>query len=332
MVLNAFDLTGKVAIVTGCDTGLGQGMTLGLAQAGCDIVGINRKIPHDTAAQVLALGRRFHAIQADLSQENDMSGLVDQAVAAMGRVDILVNNAGIIRRHDALTFTESDWDAVIDLNLKAVFFLSQAVARQFIRQGEGGKIINIASMLVDTRRRDELPDLLGLRIDLVVDLWYAQQPWHGVDRAEATARIIRRAIELVEASRPLLPGVREAVALCKAQGLKVGLASASPLMMLEKVLDMFELRDQFDALASAEHLPWSKPHPQVYLNCAAALGVDPQRCVALEDSVNGMIASKAARMRSIVVPEAENSRDPRFALADVKLPSLLALTAENLLG
>ena len=97
------------------------------------------------------------------------------------------------------------------------------------------------SLGVDTRRRDELPDLLGLRIDLVVDLWYAQQPWHGVDRAEATARIIRRAIELVEASRPLLPGVREAVALCKAQGLKVGLASASPLMMLEKVLDMFEL-------------------------------------------------------------------------------------------
>ena len=74
MVLNAFDLTGKVAIVTGCDTGLGQGMTLGLAQAGCDIVGINRKIPHDTAAQVLALGRRFHAIQADLSQENERSG------------------------------------------------------------------------------------------------------------------------------------------------------------------------------------------------------------------------------------------------------------------
>ncbi len=131
------------------------------------------------------------------------------------------------------------------------------------------------SLGVDTRRRDELPDLLGLRIDLVVDLWYAQQPWHGVDRAEATARIIRRAIELVEASRPLLPGVREAVALCKAQGLKVGLASASPLMMLEKVLDMFELRDQFDALASAEYLPRSKPHPQVYLNCAAALGVDP---------------------------------------------------------
>ena len=147
MVLNAFDLTGKVAIVTGCDTGLGQGMRLGLAQAGCDIVGINRKIPHDTAAQVLALGRRFHAIQADLSQENDMSGLVDQAVAAMGRVDILVNNAGLIRRDDAIDFSEKDWDDVMNLNIKSVFFMSQAAAKHFIAQGNGGKIINIASML-----------------------------------------------------------------------------------------------------------------------------------------------------------------------------------------
>ncbi|STR39818.1 2-deoxyglucose-6-phosphate hydrolase YniC [Klebsiella michiganensis] len=93
--------------------------------------------------------------------------------------------------------------------------------------------------------------------------------------------------------------------MCKAQGLKIGLASASPQRMLEKVLTMFELRDQFDALASAEGLPFSKPHPQVYLDCAARLGVSPMHCVALEDSVNGMIASKAARMRSIVVPEAK---------------------------
>lgn len=130
----------------------------------------------------------------------------------------------------------------------------------------------------------------------------------------------------------MLPGVREAVALCKAQGLKIGLASASPLHMLEKVLEMFELRDQFDALASAEHLPYSKPHPQVYLDCAAKLGIAPMSCVALEDSVNGMIASKAARMRSIVVPEAENSRDPRFVLADVKLTSLQQLTVADLRG
>lgn len=147
MVLNAFDLTGKVAIVTGCDTGLGQGMTLGLAQAGCDIVGVNRRIPHETAEKVQALGRRFTAIQADLSRQDEIETIVDRAVAAMGRVNILVNNAGTIRRADALSFSEKDWDEVINLNLKSVFFLSQAVARQFIQQGDGGKIVNIASML-----------------------------------------------------------------------------------------------------------------------------------------------------------------------------------------
>ncbi|MGG2078179.1 2-dehydro-3-deoxy-D-gluconate 5-dehydrogenase KduD [Lelliottia nimipressuralis] len=147
MILDAFNLAGKVAIVTGCDTGLGQGMTLGLAQAGCDIVGVNRKIPEETAEKVKALGRRFMAIQADLSQQDAIETIVTKAVAEMGRVDILVNNAGTIRREDALSFSEKNWDDVMNLNLKSVFFLSQAVARQFIAQGEGGKIVNIASML-----------------------------------------------------------------------------------------------------------------------------------------------------------------------------------------
>lgn len=190
----------------------------------------------------------------------------------------------------------------------------------------------ISSLGVDITRRGELPDTLGLRIDMVVDLWYAQQPWSGPSRQEVTARIIERAIALVEAERPLLPGVREALALCKANGLRVGLASASPLHMLEKLLAMFDLRDSFDALASAESLPYSKPHPQVYLDCAAKLGVDPLACVALEDSVNGMIASKAARMRSIVVPDEEHRADPRYVLANVKLDSLQQLTAAHLLG
>lgn len=147
MITDAFNLSGKVAIVTGCDTGLGQGMTLGLAQAGCDIVGVNRKIPQETAEKVNALGRRFMAIQADLSKQDALDDIVNQTVTEMGRVDILVNNAGTIRREDALNFSEKDWDEVMNLNLKSVFFLSQAVARQFIRQGQGGKIINIASML-----------------------------------------------------------------------------------------------------------------------------------------------------------------------------------------
>lgn len=190
----------------------------------------------------------------------------------------------------------------------------------------------IAGLGVDISRRHELPDTLGLRIDMVVELWFSQQPWNGPSREEVTARIISRAISLVEEARPLLPGVREAIALCKAQGIKVGVASASPLHMLEKVLTLFDLRDQFDALASAEKLQYSKPHPQVYLDCAATLGVDPLTCVALEDSVNGMIASKAARMRSIVVPEHANFADPRYALADVKLSSMEQLTAAHLFG
>lgn len=147
MILDAFNLQGKVALVTGCDTGLGQGMTLGLAEAGCDIIGVNRKIPHDTAEKVLALGRRFTAIQADLSQPGIIPGIVEEAVARMGRIDILVNNAGTIRREDALEFSEKNWDDVMNLNIKSVFFLSQAVAKQFLKQGGGGKIINIASML-----------------------------------------------------------------------------------------------------------------------------------------------------------------------------------------
>ncbi|EKP4475906.1 hexitol phosphatase HxpB [Cronobacter dublinensis] len=190
----------------------------------------------------------------------------------------------------------------------------------------------MATLGVDTSRRHELPDTLGLRIDLVVELWFAQQPWNGPSVAEVTQRIITRAITLVEEKRPLLPGVADAIALCKAQGLKVGLASASPLHMLERVLTLFGLRESFDALASAEHLPYSKPHPQVYLDAAAKLGVDPLCCVTLEDSVNGMVASKAARMRSIVVPAEENRSDARWALANVRLHSLTELEPWHLLG
>jgi len=147
VILNSFDLTGKVAIVTGCNTGLGQGMARGLAQAGCDIVGVNRSAADETQRQVEALGRRFWPVTADLMHSELATKVVEQAVAATGRIDILVNNAGIIRREDALNFSVQDWDDVMNINSKSVFFLAQQAARQFIAQGGGGKIINIASML-----------------------------------------------------------------------------------------------------------------------------------------------------------------------------------------
>ena len=147
MILEQFQLQGRVAMVTGCNTGLGQGMAVALAQAGADIVGVNVSAPDDTRAQVEALGRKFLDLRANLSDASCLQGLVEQGLALSGKLDILVNNAGIIRRCDAIDFSEKDWDDVIDLNLKTVFFLAQAVAKQFIKQGTGGKIINVASML-----------------------------------------------------------------------------------------------------------------------------------------------------------------------------------------
>ncbi|MGP9435129.1 2-dehydro-3-deoxy-D-gluconate 5-dehydrogenase KduD [Ewingella sp. AOP8-B2-18] len=147
MILNAFDLAGKVALVTGCNTGLGQGMAIGLAQAGCDIVGVNLSSPDETAEKVTALGRRFLDLRADLGSIEGIPELIEKAVGEFGHLDILVNNAGIIRREDAIEFSEKNWDDVMNVNSKTLFFMSQAVARQFIKQGHGGKIINIASML-----------------------------------------------------------------------------------------------------------------------------------------------------------------------------------------
>ena len=147
MILDNFKLDGRVAIVTGCNTGLGQGMALALAQAGADIVGVNVSAPDDTRTQTEALGRRFLDLRANLSDLGSIAELVTQARTLTGSVHILVNNAGIIRREDAINFSEKDWDDVVDLNLKSVFFFSQALARQFIAQGTGGKIINVASML-----------------------------------------------------------------------------------------------------------------------------------------------------------------------------------------
>lgn len=142
-----FDLTGQVALVTGANTGLGQAIAVGLAQAGADIVAVGRSAPDETAGLVAGAGRKLHAVAADLSTTEPIARVVFEAYAAAGRLDILVNNAGIIRRADSLDFTEEDWDAVMDTNLKTVFFLSQAVARRWVADKRGGKIINVASML-----------------------------------------------------------------------------------------------------------------------------------------------------------------------------------------
>jgi 2-deoxy-D-gluconate 3-dehydrogenase len=145
-VNNPFDLTGRIAAVTGANTGIGRGIAEALAGAGADVACIGRSDPSDTLAGVEKLGRRGHWIKADLGEKPDHTAIVAAVIAKLGALHVLVNNAGIIRRNNAIDFTEADWDAVLDVNLKAVFFLSQAAARHMIPNG-GGKIINIASML-----------------------------------------------------------------------------------------------------------------------------------------------------------------------------------------
>ena len=145
--MSLFDLTGRVAIVTGANTGIGAGIATALANAGADIACVGRSSSADTMASIRATGRRCIEIHADLSTNEPIARIVETSLDQLGRIDILVNNAGIIRRADALDFSEDDWDSVIGVNLKSAFFLAQAAGRHFRSENKPGRIINIASML-----------------------------------------------------------------------------------------------------------------------------------------------------------------------------------------
>lgn len=145
--LDMFSLKGKTALVTGANTGLGQGICLAYAQAGANVVGVARRSCQETAEKIAAVSGNFTEILADLSDLSVIPRIAAEAGAAYGRVDILVNNAGIIKRCDAVDVTVEDWDAVIEVNQRMVFFLCQTFAKEWIQDNKGGKIINIASML-----------------------------------------------------------------------------------------------------------------------------------------------------------------------------------------
>ena len=148
-VLDDFNLEGKVALVTGAARGLGQGITLGLAEAGADIAALDIMSVDETGEMVENENRRFHAMNVDLLESDAKlaAEVVGECVSSLGRLDILVNNAGIIRRGQALEFGEDDWESVIKINLSAAFYLSQAAARHFVEEDKGGRIINTASVL-----------------------------------------------------------------------------------------------------------------------------------------------------------------------------------------
>jgi 2-deoxy-D-gluconate 3-dehydrogenase len=146
-ILDKFKLNGKAALVTGASRGLGQAIAIGLAEAGADVALVDLLSLDETKAKIAELDRKVVAINADLSTIDCIKPIVETTVEAFGKIDILINNAGIIRRAPLTQFTEKDWDDVININQKTLFFLSQAVAKVMIEKGQGGKIINIASLL-----------------------------------------------------------------------------------------------------------------------------------------------------------------------------------------
>jgi HAD superfamily hydrolase (TIGR01509 family) len=162
----------------------------------------------------------------------------------------------------------------------------------------------------------------GMRLDEAVTRWASRFSWQGPSVSQVRERILARATALIVARAPAKPGLRESLREVAEAGLRCAMASSSPVTLIRAVLEKLGLTSAFEVVASAEAQPFGKPHPGVYLSTAAALGVEPTVCVALEDSLNGVVAAKAARMRCIAVPDEWAEQDPRLVLADATLRSL----------
>jgi len=171
---------------------------------------------------------------------------------------------------------------------------------------------------------------MGLRTDEVVEFWYARYPWKTPSKTEVGSAIVRNVIGLIEERGEAMPGAVDAVRGVREAGYRVGLASSSSMDIIDAVLGKIGLRGDFGALQSAEHEPYGKPHPAVYIECARALGVSPSRCLALEDSPAGVLAAKAAKMLCIAVPPPELREDGRYCIADLQLDSLERFSADTI--
>jgi HAD superfamily hydrolase (TIGR01509 family) len=170
--------------------------------------------------------------------------------------------------------------------------------------------------------RKKFKETTGLRIYEVTDHWAIHYPWEGKSSKEVADEILDDIIASSKESGKVLGGVEKVLKLLKEHKYKVGLASSSPKHMIDQLVEHFKLTHYFDCITSADAVEYGKPHPAVFLHCAASLGATHNECLVLEDSVNGMVAGKAARMKVIVVPDELHFDDPRFALADAKLKSL----------
>jgi len=168
-------------------------------------------------------------------------------------------------------------------------------------------------------------DTYGLRTDEVIGHWYDYQPWPDPDHKKLESDLYVRIQELINGADILMEGAREAIIMVRSWGFLSAIASSSPRSMIDNFLSRYCMADFFDMIHSSENEVSGKPHPAVYLSTAAKLGVPPTSCLAIEDSINGVIAAKAARMKTIVIPDPLNFNDERFVIADGKLRSLKEL-------
>ena len=178
--------------------------------------------------------------------------------------------------------------------------------------------------------QDEYYQTTGLRTKEFLQHWFSVFKIDHVNINETEVDITQRVIEKVGTRGVSMDGVAEAIALVQQMGLKIGLASSSPMALIEAVLEKINLKDFFTASTSAEFLPFGKPHPQVFIDCANALQSKPIECICFEDSFNGLIAAKAARMKCILVPHPEQFSEDKWNIADLKLSSLLSLNQDSL--
>lgn len=162
----------------------------------------------------------------------------------------------------------------------------------------------------------------GLRIDEAVGYWFARSPWTSREPAEMARAIVDRVGELIREEGTPLPGVHTSIEAARERGWRLGLASSSPRILIETVLENFDLREAFETACSAEDEEQGKPHPAVYLSAATHLGIDPRACIAIEDSLNGVRSALAAQMRCIAVLPDETRTDSRFDIAHVRLDDL----------
>jgi len=178
--------------------------------------------------------------------------------------------------------------------------------------------------------REECAETTGLRIDHVVEYRYEKSPWKLKSKKETVDLILQKLVNLIYEKAEALEGAIDAIHYFRSNGFKIGLATSSPSIILNAILDKLMIRDYFEITNSAENLSFGKPHPEVYINTAQELGVAPTACIAIEDSFNGLLSAKAARMKTIAVPEIENQKNPKFVIADVLLSNLSELSDKHI--